>query len=62
MVFFAPTFAPTNLEVIKVLWHMRAHPRIVAPIRVFPSRPRATLCLTVVEPASRARVRLAYLC
>jgi hypothetical protein len=34
--------------------NVRAHPRIVAPKLVFPSRPRATLCFTVVEPASRA--------
>gem|GEM_PF-2370993 len=47
MVFFAPTFAPTNLEVIKILWHVRAHPRTAALKRVSPSRPRATLCLTV---------------
>jgi len=36
MVFFAPTFAPTNLEVIKILWHVRAHPRTAALKRVSP--------------------------
>ena len=38
---FRPTFAPTNLEVIKILWHVRAHPRTAALKRVSPSRPRA---------------------
>ena len=61
MVFFAPTFAPTNLEVIKVLWHFRPHLRSVAPNRVFPSRLRATRCFDVLWIASRVRARLDHL-
>ena len=61
MVFLAPTLAPTNLEMSSWLCNVRAHPRIAAPKLVFPSRPRATLCLTVVEPASRVRARLDHL-
>ena len=50
---YAPTLAPTNHEILTCMCLARA-PAHRGAKAYFPSRPRATLCLTVVEPASRA--------
>ena len=56
MVLLAPTLAPTNLELISILWQARA---IVSPSVNVPSAPaRATLCFVELWSASRVRARL----
>jgi hypothetical protein len=62
MVFFAPTLAPTNLELISILWHARtpAHCGANACFPLAPARDIVPYC--VLTCLARWRVRLAYLC